>query len=299
MNEPKSWCTVVPLMNLDDGLKTPVYFAKGLWLTLVPDWIRQDMCAEILSSSDRETLKQLRYAFIVEYAAACSGAPDPDWDGPEPRSIQEAKHEVALLANLAFWIVRASPACFDLVFHAPRWQDGWNIQRGEKHGSIICHPLDRSARLTNQDLEQSIGIHAALCKLPSANSIWTALRSTWSALQIGNSAVRELVMWIALEALFGAEGGREEEGGLPRKIGYFLAADQQEAGELRIRAEKGYALRCRLAHGERIPPSDLATSSHETETLIRRSLAKILLDVETMNSFCGTGREPFLNALRM
>jgi len=77
MSETKSWCTVVPLMNLDDGLKTPVYFAKGLWLTLVPDWIRQDACTESLSSLDRETLKQLRYAFIVEYAAPCFGAPDP------------------------------------------------------------------------------------------------------------------------------------------------------------------------------------------------------------------------------
>ncbi len=298
MSGPKSWCTVVPLINLDVGLRTPVYFAKGLWLTLIPDWLRQDTCVESLSSSDRETLKQLQYAFIVEYAASSSGAPDPEWNGPEPRSIQDAKHEIALLANLALWIARPSPVCFDLVFHAPRWEDGWNIQRGEKHARIWCHPKDRNTLLTDHDLDQAVRIHSALSTLQGKNAIWTAWHSIWTALQTRNLEMRELILWLALDALFGLRDAGEEGSQLAGRIAFFLSGDAEGAREIRQNAEMGYSLRRKIAHGHGVDRAHLSEVSHQTETLVRRVLFKILQDETALKEFCSwENRESYLDSL--
>ncbi len=298
MGEPKSWCTVCPLLNLDVGLKVPVYFAKGLWLTLIPEWLRHDGWTELLSSSDRELLKQQQYAFIVEYEASSSGAPDPDWDGPEPRSIQEAKLEIAILANLAMWLAKPSPASFELVFHAPRWSDSWNIQNSEKHPRIRCHPKDRYAVLADHDLERAAGIHAALCALSCRNSIWTAVHTAWAALQNRNLEVRVLLLWDALDALFGPEDFREKEGRLGRRIGTFISDDDREARATVEKAENARRLRGKLVHGQWGDQTDLSESAYEAEVFLRRALGRILGDGALIERFCSSSdRESYLEGL--
>lgn len=298
MSEPKSWCTVCPLLNLDVGLKVPVYFAKGLWLTLIPDWLRQDGWADMLSFSDRETLKQLQYAFVVEYEASSSAASDPAWDGPEPRTIQDAKHELATLANLAMWIVKPSPAGYELVFHAPRWGDGWNIQNVEKYPRIRCHARDRYAMLANHDLEQAIGLHEALCALPRRNSVRTAIHSTWAALQAGNPEVRYFLLWAALEALFGAEGESESAGRLARGIGAFVSVGRSEERESTRKVENALRFRRRLAHGLWSGQAELGDLGYETENLVRLALDRVLRDDALTVRFCsGRDRESYLDEL--
>ncbi len=298
MSDPKSWCTVCPLLNLDTGLKTPVYFAKGLWLTLIPDWLRQDGWTDLLSFSDREVLKQLQYAFIVEYEAASSGAPDPDWQGPEPRSIQDAKHEIVMLANFALWITKPSPVCYELVFHAPRWEDGWNVQKSERYPRIRCHPKDRNVFLTGHDLDRAVVLHSALCALPRKNSIWTAIHSTWTALQTRNTEIRDLLLWIALEALFGPESAQESACRMLRRIGFFVSNDREEARKISQKAEKIYDFMRKTAHGHWTDSSDLNEFGYETETLLRRALEKALPNDMLTRQLCSSmGREPFLDSL--
>ncbi len=298
MSEPKSWCTVCPLVNLEVGLKTPVYFAKGLWLTMVPDWLRLDGWAELLGSTDRERLKQLQYAFVVEYEAPSAGAPDPEWEGPEPRSIQEAKLEIVVLANLAMWIVKPSPACYELVFHAPRWEHGWNVQNGEKHPRLRCHPRDRFAVLANHDLDRSTKLHTALCSVPCRNSVWTAIHSTWVALQSANPEIRNLLLWNALEALFGTEHSREDAPGIARRIGAFVSNEAGEAREITEKVETALSFRRKLVHGHWTGQADLGDFGYETEILVRRALDRILKDEALVRSFCGAQeRESYLDSL--
>ncbi len=297
MSEPRSWCTVCPLLNLDVGLKIPVYFAKGLWLTLIPDWLRQDGWTELLSSSDRETLKQLQYAFVVEYEASSSGAPDPDWDGPEPRSIQDAKLEIARLAGFAMWLAKPSPAGFELVFHAPRWADGWNIQNSEKHPRFRCHPKDRYTVLSDHDLENAVALHAALCTMPRRNSVWIAIQSAWTALETKAGEVRDLLLWDALEALFGPEGAGEGECRIAQRIGAFIAAEIVERKTLIERAVRAHSFRHNLMHGRWADHTELQESVHEAETLLRLSLGKVLRDGKLIERFCGLDRDSYLDGL--
>jgi len=296
MSEPRSWCTVCPLLNLDVGLKVPVYFAKGLWLTLIPDWLRHDGWTELLSSSDREALKQQKYAFIVEYEAPSSGAPDPDWDGPEPRSIQEAKLEIAMLANLAMWFAKPSPASFELVFHAPRWADGWNVQNSEKYPRLRSHPKDRYAVLADHDLEEALKLHAALCTLPCRSPVWTAVRSTWAALESRRIEVRILLLWDALETLFGSEEIRQASSPVPLRTGIFVSNDGDDAGATIDRADKAYRHRRRLMQGQWGGTTDLSDSAHEAEILLRCALGRILRNDTLIEHFC-RGRESYLEGL--
>ncbi len=296
MSEPRSWCTICPLLNLDVGLKIPVYFSKGLWLTMIPDWLRLDGSTELLSSPDREALKQLQYSFVVEYEAPASGAPDPDWDGPEPRSIQDAKVEVASLANLAMWLAKPSPAGFELVFHAPRWAEGWNVQNSDKRPRLRCHPKDRYAMLADHDLERATNLHAALCALSCKNAIWSAVRSAWAALESRNVEVRILLLWDALDALFDTDDGRERESRLPQRIGAFVANGEAGTKATIERAERAYRFMRRVVHGDWGEQADLSDSVYEAEVLVRGALGRILSDDALIARFC-RDRESYLEGL--
>lgn len=298
MSEPKSWCTVVPLLHLDVGLKTPVYFSKGLWLTLIPEWLRLDGWTDLLNSADREKLKQLKYALITEYEAFSSNAPDDEWDGPEPRSIQDAKHQIALFANFSLWLSRPSPVCYELVFHAPRWTEGWNVQRSEHHAPIRCHAGDTNMLLTDRDLERAGELHSALCSLPGRNSVWTAVHSTWAALQTVTTEARDLLLWTALEALFGREDGEDAPGGMQKRIAFFVSGDRAEAREIGRLAEALRADRLKILHGCWIERSLLGDFDRNAESLVRRALVKVLMDAGLTRQFCsGQLREKYLDDL--
>ncbi len=298
MSEPKSWCMICALRNLEGGLRTPVYFAKGLWLTLIPDWLRLEPVMEQLASPDRDLLKQLQYAFVMEYEATTWGAPDPDWNGPEPRSVQDTKKEVAQLANLAMWIVKPSPACYELVFHAPRWKDGWNVQSSEKSVRIRCHPKDRYAVLSNHDLEEAARLHSALCSVPVGNAVRTAVQCTWAALQVEDIEVRNLLFWTALEAIFGPEAGPDGDRRMAERIGVFLSNDAAEARKARERIGPAISFRHGLARGRPPGREELSGFGHETEILVRRALDKLLTDDGLLERFCDPcGRESSLEEL--
>jgi hypothetical protein len=48
-------------------------------------------------------------------------------------------------------------------------------------------------------------LYAALSKIPRHSAPWAAIRAATSALQMQVNEIRRLLLWIALEALFGAE----------------------------------------------------------------------------------------------
>lgn len=292
-----NYCTVVPMVHVDAQLSTPVEFAKGLCFSSVPSWLLQDKWFERLSASDRDTLNRSHYAFIAEYTAASLGDPDPEYRGADHRSIQDAKFEAVVLANLSLWLVKSSLACFDMVFHCPLFGQNWNIQKSERHSRLLCHPYDQDAVLTNQDIEDARKLHSQMSSVDTQKSVWTAIHSTWSALQIRKGDIRYLLFWIALEALFGPEDGHEMTFRLSQRISTFLSTDGKEALELFRRVKKLYETRSKIAHGVLKTGSDLIDKGCETETLIRRALVKILGDDNFLQAFCGKGRESFLDEL--
>src|ERR1019366_3120655 len=101
---------------------------------------------------------------------------------------------------------------------------------------------------TSDDLESVRSLYTALCKIPRESAPWAAFRAVTSALQMDHNEIRHLLLWIALEALFGVEDG-EIKYRLSQRLAFFIANDRIEAGELFVKAKHGYDARCKMAHG--------------------------------------------------
>jgi hypothetical protein len=170
---PNEYSTVVPLvgLKLDSPLKGNIAFSQDLILTRLPDWIFGDNKYKDLSRIDREALKNVDYAFVMEYQASSLGEPSEDFKYSEERSVQEIKYETAVLCNVALWLAKPSRACFDLVFHNPKFEEKYHIQSYCKHSRLVCHPKDQDSSLSVSDLDKAKNIHIALCQLKANNCI--------------------------------------------------------------------------------------------------------------------------------
>jgi hypothetical protein len=289
--------TVIPIHNVDLCPELQQEFAGGYILTALPAWIYNQPLSEMLSTNARETLRRATHGFVVTYEAASLGAPDPDWDGAGPKSIQESKYEHGVLANLALWLSRPSPACFTLVLHAPQFDGDPILQQIARHSPLLCHPRDEAARITAADTDLAVRLHRSLVDVSQDSAIWTAVRATWAGLTMNIEAIRCSLFWIALEALFGPEDAREITFRLSQRVAFFLAKDRDEARGLFATARSGYAFRSKIVHGRWKEDADSTAKLASAEDLIRRSLIRLLEDAELMKTFSGTARESFLDDL--
>jgi len=280
-----NWTTIVPLNNFIPKMDGSIDFADGLTLAPLPDWVRQDTMVQRLSAPDLQGLSQVQYASIAEYDADALGDPDPNRAGREQRSIQAAKYELAVLANLALWLVRPSNIGFTLLLHAPYRHGEWTVQQWEKHDPLLCHPDDVTAHPTAEDIAQAQNLLTALCGLSRNRAIWTAIRSTWAGLRMNMEEVRYLLFWIALEALLGPDDGREMTFRLSQRMALFLSNNREEAQRQFKEARTGYSYRSKVAHGRwRDNPNSLALMA-KSEGFVRQSLIRILSDADLIAKF--------------
>lgn len=109
--------TVVPLAHVTIDPGSHFDFAEGIVLAHTPTWVRDEKMLESLSEWDRASVKESSASFIATYEAEALGSPDPAWSGRTPKSIQETKYELCVLANLALWLRRPCPASFPYSTH--------------------------------------------------------------------------------------------------------------------------------------------------------------------------------------
>jgi len=105
--------TVIPIQYVELDPATSYEFSGGLMLTALPAWIRGQKMLDRLSVIDREAVKQATHAFVLSYTADALGSPDPEREGTGRKSIQENKYEIGVMANLALWLTKPSPAPSD------------------------------------------------------------------------------------------------------------------------------------------------------------------------------------------
>jgi hypothetical protein len=170
--------TVIPIHNVDLDPQGEWEFAGGFVLVALPAWVRNQPMLENLSSSGRQALEYATHGFVVAYEAAALGDPDPDWKGPEPKSIQTTKYEQGVLANLALWLSRPCPVHFFIVLHAPQFNGNPRVQQIVPCSSLLCHPKDEDGRITAGDLALATRLHRPLLEITQDSAIWTAVRTT-------------------------------------------------------------------------------------------------------------------------
>ena len=109
--------------------------------------------------------------------------------------------------------------------------------------------------------------------------------------------MRYLLLWIALEALFGADS--EITFRISQRIAFFISG-QAEAKETFRRMKRAYNWRNKIVHGLRhreLKREESEQVLHDTETAIRKALRRILLDAAMVGNFVDNRREPYLDEL--
>jgi len=293
-----SFHTVIPIHNVDLDPEGQWEFSGGFVLAALPTWVRNQPMLENLDSSDRQALEDATHGFVVTYEAAALGDSDPDWKGPDPKSIQEAKYEHGVLANFALWLSRPCPVHFIIVLHAPQFDGDPTVQQTVRCSShLLCHPKDKDERIKAEDLALAIRLHGSLLAITRGTALWTAVRATWAGLQMNMETIRYVLFWIALEALFGPEDGREITYRLSQRVAFFLGKDRNEARSLFVIAKRGYNFRSKIVHGRWKEDMDSQKRMAEAESLARDSLERILEDPGLTKTFSEKTRERFLDDL--
>ena len=291
------YTTVIPIYNAELSPTASFEFSGGLWLSALPVWVAGQEILNRLSLDDRNAVEEVTHAFVLTYPAHALGSPDPDWKGPNAKSIQETKYEIGLMANLALWLAKASPACFAIILHARHEDNEPIIQRIERHSELLCHPNDAEARIKDAELPLAAVLHNGLIGVTRDTSLWTAIKATWAGLQMNNETVRCLLFWVALEALFGPEDAREITYRLSQRVGFFLGANREDARQLFETAKAGYHFRSKIVHGRWKEDPNSTVRMAEAESLCRRAFARILEEQACIETFSSKRRETFLDGL--
>jgi hypothetical protein len=294
---PQLYTTVIPLHNTELNSDVSHEFGGGLTVTALPAWVSGQEMLKGLSRHDRESVDEATHALVVTYPAEALGSPDPNWKGLEPKSIQEVKYEGGLMANLALWLAKASPACFVVVLHARHHASGAVIQQIQRGSPLLCHPIDVESRIGEAELPRASALHKALLGVARDTSLWTANRAAWAGLQTNIESVRCLLFWVALEALFGAEDGGEITYRLSQRVGFFLGANREEARQFFEMAKIGYSFRSKIVHGRWKQDPNATKRMAEAESLFRLALARILEDQLLVETFSTKKRDKFLDSL--
>src|SRR5262249_24425299 len=136
-------------------------------------------------------------------------------------------------ANLALWM--AHPCCigFQVIGHASREteNDAWIPKHVVSNLSLLKpHQQDWEGSLSEQDIQVAQELTKALTQLArDSNPVWIAARLLWQALTESTWEVRYVLLWVALEALFGPSDPHETTYRLSQQIAFFLANNKEEA----------------------------------------------------------------------
>lgn len=301
------WCTVAPVRyswTLDEQMDMPFNFGQGVAFCPLPDWLNEEQILGKLSYGQRQELLRLSFAFVAEYQADAPNTLDSGWTGHTPKSKQAHAIELIHLANLALWLAQPSRIGFEILIHANRLDaDRWILRQHHDFHPLI--PLARytRARLGKNDFELAREFYLALTSLTNSSregGVWTVIHALRQALTEQTWVIRYLLLWVALEGLFGPEDAREITFRLSQRAAFFLAGDRREAQELFSIVKTGYSWRSKVVHGMRMskpPKKNSEQIMSEAEDLLRRSLKRLLNDLRLVQTFEGKNRERYLDNL--
>jgi hypothetical protein len=293
--------TVVPLHNLALPPGIRVEFGKNLVLQEIPDWVKKDELLKDLSRTDRYSVLAAQYAFVAEYEATSIGHPDPDWQGSDPKSIQEGKFQSAMVANLALWVTQPSPVCISVgvdavSFSVPNHEESeLLVQQFQIEGPLYCHPRDVEKRVSETQLCEAGKLYEAMATVPRNNPVWEALRAFWAALTMYSADRRYPFFWMGLESLFGPDDNTNEIGfRLAQRIAFFICDTPETAREMFQKVKKGYRTRSRIVHGRWKNDPNIDEFMADTEDIVREVSIRLFTTEGLLNVFIDNRRDRFL-----
>lgn len=251
-----------------------------------PDLLNKKEIIDHLSLSDKMQLEVTELVFISEYEASALGEVDPAWKGPSSRSKQDSAYEKIQLCNLALWISYPTSLVTTLFLHILVDDTRQFTHQSGSIDPVLPHLDDKNNFHTKESFETAQKINLAILSIERKNSLWLSIMSLLQALTSNALEVRFILLWVALEALYGSE--TEISYRISHRIAFFISEDRKNAKEEFLRMKTSYNFRSQIVHGLRIRKNKQDNSMEilkNTETSLRKSLSKILLDKKYIEIF--------------
>jgi hypothetical protein len=272
----------------------------GVSIQQAPAWLSDEQMKQDLGFNQKEILQAAKYCFVVEYEANSLGDPESAGGGQSIRSKQNVADEKIKLANLSLWLAKPSFISFELMVHVEKSQK-WVWRQASTYNLLMPHDRDVTNVLDLTNLSEAKSIFGSILSLPREGSVWVACHTLWMALTqaIDYWSLRYLLLWICLEALFGANS--EITYKISQRIAFFLERDRKKTKVLFDKAKQGYKCRSEIVHGMNLSKGNIHKSEHmlyDSEWFVREALKKILLDAALINDFkSNKAREHYLDGL--
>jgi len=300
---PEPWMTFAPLQPnwvLPSEINLPFHFNENVSIRLIPEWVGAESAPNRLRERLREKLEEgVKYCIAVEYEADALGSPDPERTG-RPRAIQHAAADKIHFVNLALWLTRPTDLSFDLVAHAVNHGTEWVTRQIVRYEPIRALPEYQVEEYTLGDIEKSRILYRGLDRISLDGTVRLSGGTTVRALSETRWTLRFLLLWIALECLFGPADARETTFRLSQRVALFLESDPALVEALFEKVKDSYAWRSKAVHGLRLTHLKEEKSQLllvELEAVVRRVLLSILDKDSIATIFDGAERETYLDRL--
>jgi len=288
---PEPWLTFAPIesIHLPSELTLPCTFNEHVSIQAVPEWVLQAEESDPFREKLRSTMESGEgHCIAAVYEADTLG------------SRQQTAANDVFSVHLALWLIRPTALSFHVIAHARKHDTEWNIRSIAPYSPAI--PLSQYAydHLVEEDFAKAKTLFGVLQSVSGKGPVRMAAQAAKKALIEGAREIRFLLLWIALESLFGPEDGREVSFRLSQRIALFLETDRLQGCALFSRIKKSYDWRSKIVHGLRVAKLKNEQSQNllvELEQLVRRSLSAVLATGSIASTFDGKEREKYLDNL--
>lgn len=285
------------------NIALPYQFSDRVSLQTVPNYTQVPDVVDDLREqvSERIAADGSHHCISVEYQANENESLPSQGPGPVQKwSAHDDAEQQARLAHLVLWLARPTALTFTTIVLTEK-RGPEEITRAINSYSPT-YALGQNARneFSSEDLIAASKTFKALNSVSLQGPIRTAVLVATKALCDSTLEFRFLIMWLAMECLFGPEDGREITFRLAQRVALFLESDRAKAAEMFKMVKDCYGLRSKLVHGFRVANIDdekFMMFSINSETLLRRSLLTILDTAITIQNFDGATREAYLEGL--
>src|SRR5581483_5559910 len=234
MSQPLRWAQFIAVLgpgwleaDLEQGCDADL--GRGVRLTTTPaSWIREAPSRWNLGREERGILELALPALVVDLKENGEA-----WRGSGLGPQYEPPVERIWHTNPALWLARPCAVHVALYLHfeeATRGDAYFDAQL-TRRSRLRAHGSYQDARLSVGDLRRAASLNEALAAVDDNTSIMNAARALFSALCESSSALRYLLLWMALEALFGPSEAMETTHRLRQRMALFLR-DGEEAYRL-------------------------------------------------------------------
>ena len=302
----RSWfafALIQPHWVMPVDIPLPYRFSDQVSLRAVPH------CAQVPDVVDglREQLSERiaadgsHHCITVEYQANENESPPSQGPGPVQNwSAHDVAEQQARLAHLVLWLIRPTALTFTTIVLAEKRDPEWITRAINSYSPTYALSQNTRNKFSSEDLVVASKTIEALNSISFQGPIRTAVLVATRVLCDETLEFRLLIIWLAMECLFGPEDGREITFRLAQRVALFLESDRAKAIEVFKMVKDCYGLRSKLVHGFRaanIKDEKFMKFSLNSETLLRRSLLTILDTAITIQNFDGPTREAYLEGL--